>query len=180
MTARFLFSVFLILVSCNAQAQGTSQKRYPLSGHGVLVMAVPSGWTEQVQQESKMPPTISYTVAGAKQQVIITPVWRVRADVPPFTQESVRKNVEHAVGAAKDEAVEKELRVTEFKGKSGTGYYFEATDKAPKPGEFKFLRQGMLMIGDMLLAFTVLADSRDEPVMGQAMRMLQGAAHAPK
>ncbi len=178
-----MFRAFLgfVLVISAVFAADNAQKRYPLADHGALVVTVPSRWVAEVRQEGKLPPTIGYSLAAGKPpQVLITPVWRVRADVPPFTQESVRKNVEHAVSAVKDQAVEKEIPVQQFKGKSGAGYYFEATDRAPKPGEFKFLRQGMLAIGDILLAFTVLADSRDEPVMGQALTMLQGATHAPK
>jgi len=178
---RFAAAFLAFVFAGAAAAQAAAQKRYPLADHGALVVAVPAGWIDEVQRNEKLPPTISYTLgAGKPQQVIVTPVWRVRADVPPFTKESVRRNVEHAVGAARDQAIEKEIPVVEFAGKSGAGYYFEATDKAPKPGEFRFLRQGMLMVGDMLLAFTILADDRQAPVVRDAMQMLQGATHAPR
>ena len=36
------------------------------------------------------------------------------------------------------------------------------------------------MIGDKLLIFTILANSRQEPVLRDAMQTLQGAAVAPK
>ena len=174
-----LLSSFLL--AAGVDAQGKTGKRYALTGHGTFIVPVPPGWRDDVKQDNKgHPPTISYRIGTRKDaQVMITPIWRARADAPPLSKESLRKNVEAAATAIREQALEKDIPVVEFNGKSGAGYYFEATDKAPKPGEFKFLRQGMLKVGDLLVAFTILSDSRQEPVLRDAMQMLQGAAHTP-
>ena len=158
------------------------EKRYPLFEHGTFVVSMPAGWKDEVREsERKLPPTIFFSVApGRESQVKVTPIWRARSDVPPFTKEAVRQNVERGIAAVKSQAVEKEIRVTGFQGKSGAGYYFEATDKAPKVGEYKFLRHGMLMVGDLLVAFAILTNDREEQVMRDAMDLLRSAAHAPK
>jgi hypothetical protein len=174
---------FLLLAAFSAaNAQGKAEKRYSLGAFGAFVVSVPAGWVEQVKQDDKVhPPTISYSLgAGKEPQVIVTPVWRSRPDAPPVTKESLRQNVEQAAKAIRDQAVEKDIPVVELNGKSGPGYYFEATDKAPKPGEFRFLRQGMLKVGDLLVAFTILANSKQEPVVRDAMQVLQSAAHKTK
>ncbi len=182
MLLRIALAFSLALLALPGKAADTAQKRYPLSDRGTLVVSVPAAWTEEVRQEDKAkPPTISYRLgAGREPQVIMTPTWPMRADTPPLTPETVRSYVEQAAKAVKDEALEKEIPITEFKGKSGTGYYFEATDKAPKAGEFKFLRQGMLPVDGLLVAFTILANSRQEPVLRDAMQLLEGAARAPQ
>ena len=178
-TLRWLLGLGLLLSAAAAIAQ--AEKRYPLADHGSLVLMVPAGWTEQVRQDDKTrPPTILYSPGGKMQQVMVTPIWRTRPDVPPFSKESVRQNIEQGIKAIREQALEKEIPIIEFQGKSGAGYYYEATDKAPKPGEFKFLRQGMVMVGDLLVAFSILTNDRKDATMVDAMRMLQGAAHAPR
>ena len=170
-----------LLAGSGVAADGV-EKRYPLPERGALVVSVPAGWKDEVRQKDKaLPPTIFFRAGqGKPQQVMVTPIRRARTDVPPFSKESVRQNVERGVEAVKAQALEKEIRLTEFQGRSGPGYYFEATDRAPKPGEYKYLRQGMLMADDLLVAFTVLTNDRQEQVMRDAMEMLKGASHAPE
>lgn len=171
--------LFILAIASGVAAAQGAEKRYPLPGHGALVVTVPKGWSEDVRQNDKgLPPTIFYSTAPGRQQVMLNPIWRARADMPPFTAESMRQNVEQGIKGVREQAQEKNIRVIEFAGRSGPGYYFEATDKAPKPGEFKFLRQGMLKVGDLLVAFNILANGRDDAVMRDAMQMLSGAAQA--
>jgi hypothetical protein len=61
------------------------------------------------------------------------------------------------------EAEEKELRFREIKGKTGLGYHFSVTDKAPsiKPGEFKYMTQGGIPVGNLLVMFTIFSNEKD-------------------
>lgn len=157
------------------------QKRYPLPGQGTFTLTVPAGWKDTLRPDGTRPPTIFLRAPkGREPQVKLTPIWRARPDVPPFTRENVRANVAKGIDAVREQALEKEIPLTEFPGGAGPGWYFDATDKAPKAGEYKYLRSGMLIVGDLLVAFAILSDGRDEPVMAEAMRILQGAAHVPK
>jgi hypothetical protein len=91
----------------------------------------------------------------------------------------VRQNVEQGLKAIRGQAVEKNIPIVEFKGRGGAGWYYDATDRAPKPGEFVLLRQGMLIAsGELVLWFTILTNERQDPALAGAMRMLQGAEHA--
>jgi hypothetical protein len=175
-------ALLLAIAFSGASAQTKAEKRYPLAQRGTLVVAVPAGWVEDVKQDDKaLPPTISYSLAAGKpQQVLMTPIWPPRADLPPFTKETVRGYVESALQPIREQAVEQSIPVVEFAGKSGAGYYFDATDKDPAPGEFKNLRQGMLMVGSLAVGFTILTHSRQDAVVRDAMQMLQGATLAPK
>jgi hypothetical protein len=41
----------------------------------------------------------------------------------------------------------------DLKGVTGLGFYFFATDRAPGPGEYKYLTQGIVRVGEISLAF---------------------------
>ena len=174
---RTVLGLCLALLATSALA---ADKRYPLSNQGSLVVPVPATWKDEMRQDDKASPsTIAYRVGAAREpQVILTPILPTRANTPPPSNEVVRQHVVRALTGVRDQAAEKEIPVVEFKGKSGVGYYFDATDKAPKPGEFKTLRQGMLLVDGVIVGFTILANSRDEQVVREAMQVLQGASRA--
>jgi hypothetical protein len=64
----------------------------------------------------------------------------------------------------------------EFQGRSGPGFYFSATDRAPKPGEYKFLTQGIVRVGELSVTFTILTNDGQEAVVKQALEALKGAS----
>lgn len=180
--ARIGIALFLLVVFCGASAQGKAEKKYSLPGRGTLVVAVPARWTDELKQdEQTRAPTISYSLAAGKTpQVMMTPIWPARPDTPAITKDLVRQYVESALKPIREQAVEKNLPIVEFAGKTGAGYYFDATDKDPGPGEFKYLRQGMLMVDGIALGFTILTNNRQEPLVRDAMQMLQNAAVSPR
>jgi hypothetical protein len=59
--------------------------------------------------------------------------------------------------------VEKELKFRELKGKTGLGHYFSITDKAPaiKAGEYKYMTQGGIPVGNLLVMFTIFSNEKD-------------------
>jgi hypothetical protein len=73
--------------------------------------------------------------------------------------------------------VEGVLPLQEIKGVDGRGFYFTATDRAPKPGEAKYLTQGIIRVGEISLAFTVLTNDGQEAVVRAALEMLRTAVH---
>lgn len=91
--------------------------------------------------------------------------------------EEMKSSVERAADGASQQAVEKTIPIRELKGSSGKGYYFSATDKAPKPDEFKYLTQGMLGVGDLAVTFTILTNDGQDAVVKEALSMLSSAAH---
>jgi hypothetical protein len=80
---------------------------------------------------------------------------------------------------ATSQSVERVLPIQEIKGVDGRGFYFAATDRAPKPGEYKYLTQGMIRVGEIALAFTILTNDGEESVVQAALKILRTAAHRP-
>src|SRR5690242_2755116 len=152
-------------------------KDFPVPDKTTLQLAVPAGWKDEVREgERGYPPTIIFTPReGAAFQVLVTPISRPRPDVPVPTGEQIRDSVQRVADQMRTQAVEKELPVLELKGASGPGYYFSATDKAPLPEEFKYLTQGMLLVGELAITFSVLTNDGQGNVKDDALAMLKSA-----
>jgi hypothetical protein len=78
------------------------------------------------------------------QVIHVTPMWNPGPEKDFNSPERIRKILEDGGTRLLADAVEKELKLQELKGRTGLGYYFSLTDKAPsiKAGEFKYMTQG--------------------------------------
>lgn len=173
----FIFSA--LLSAPVAAVQENSTHKFPLPNFGQLELSMPKHWkTELRQPPQDLPPTIVLIPpSGNSFQVLITPLWAVRPGVVVPGKTEMRKTISRAADQAMTQSVEKMITVKEITGESGTGYYFSATDKAPKPGEFKYMTQGNLRVGELVLLFTVLTNDGGEGIFNLAMDTLKAAKH---
>ncbi len=162
-----------------AQNQGISERRYVLPDHGTFVVQVPRGWKSRLNQPpNRLPPTIVFgPAAGRPFQMLITPMWAAALNRPPQSGESIRAQVEKAAQNAKAQAVESEIPILEIQGRSGSGFYFSATDRAPEPGEYKYVTQGILLVSELTVPFTILTNDGQERIVRQGLELIKSATH---
>jgi hypothetical protein len=167
------------LIAASAAALASSSRVFELPDHGALTLAVPDGWKDKMNRPAnQLPPTILLKPGAAGSgEVLITAVW----PIPPATkiadEAMLRSQVAAAAKKIAPQSVEGTLPLQELKGVEGQGFYFSATDRAPGPGEYKYLTQGTVRVGEIELAFTVLTNDGQETVVKAAMEMLRTAVH---
>lgn len=157
-------------------------REFQLPNMGHLELSLPRSWKDQLRQPpQELPPTITLSPStGNAFQVLITPFWSVRPNVVVPGKEEMRKSVMRTIEEARTQAVEQVIPLKELTGKAGAGYYFSATDKSPKPGEFKYMTQGMLRVGDLALLFTALTNDSAEPALAETIEMLKDAKYVAR
>jgi len=162
-----------------AAAGPTSARQYPLPDGSIFQMKVPVSWLHDfIQQPSELPSTITlHPRTGEDFAVFVTPLPPAGEHSPPPTAAAIREHVELVVDKARPQAVEHVIAIRELRGTSGAGYYFSATDKAPKPGEYKVMTQGIFGVGNLIAAFTVLTNEGQQPIVDDALTMIKGAVH---
>ena len=76
------------------------------------------------------------------------------------------------------DAVEKTLVINELKGKETIGYYYTVTDRAsPRgPGDYKYMTQGQVAVGDLLAFFSIFSQNKAAPEHAAALQVLQNAS----
>ena len=171
----------LLCAASLASAEETATRRYPLVGHGAIHLEVPQSWRDEVRQPPEhFPPTIVFSPqSGPPFQILLTPMYSVRESMVMPTPSTVKSTVERAAQHARSQAVEKAISVQELKGTASAGYYFSATDRNPKPGEYKYLTQGMLRTGELAPTFTILTNDGAEDILADSLLMLKSAVHMP-
>jgi|SRR6185436_13967976 len=168
-----------VLLLCFLQVSFAAERQYRLPERGFIAMDVPDGWRDRLRQPPQsLPPTIALRAgAGQPFEVLVTPMWPADPGVPPSSRYSIRRQVERAADGIRSQTVERTLRLVEFAGAAGLGYYFRATDRAARPGAYKFMTQGIVKVGDLAVSFTILTNDGQERVAREALAMIKTAVH---
>jgi hypothetical protein len=172
--ASYLGCLLLSLATAaTAIAADGGKKAFALPDDSKLELAIPAGWKDELKEKSiALSPR-----EGAPFQVVLMPVARQKPGASAETAIQMRHNVQQSADKVKPSALESYLSVEPLPGAPGPGYYFSATDREPKPGEFKYLTQGMLLVGDVVVSFSILTNDAQEKVKDQALAMLKSASH---
>ena len=152
-----------------------------LPGHDDFVLTVPDNWTAQIRRpRADLPPTIAVTSReGDAIRALITPIWPIGNAKTP-TPDLVRSLVEGAAKEAQPRAVERSLPLQKITGSNTNGYYFSATDRRPETGDYKYQTQGVLVLSELSVMFTVLHNDKTQKLAEQALEMLRTAHRAPE
>ena len=168
-----------LIVATSAVALAPTPQVFELPEHGALTLFMPEGWVGELKQPgSQVPPTITIAPrSGAKFVITITVAWPIPSAYNILDENTIRSEVATAAKSAEPQSVEGVLPLLEIKGVDGRGFYFTATDRAPKPNEAKYLTQGIIRVGGISLGFTVLTNDGQEAVVRAALEMLRTAVH---
>lgn len=164
-------AVLALLMTCSA---GAKDIRVPLPADD-LVLAIPDDWTAQVRPTLPGQPHAA-TISGPSREALMllfSPIGPVRPDAPRPTAERVRAMVERAAAAVKSSAEESELTIRDLEIPGAVACYFSATDRQPRPGEYKHLSQGAIGIDEYLVTFTVLMNGNADELRSQALAALR-------
>jgi hypothetical protein len=171
--ARWVAVVFV--AACWPGFAAAASQNFVLPGHGALLLNVPAGWKASLKQPpGGLPPTIGLgPQSGTPFVVLITPVWDASPAAGVTDDAKIHSTVAAAAKNAEPQSVEGTLSLQNLKGTSGHGYYFRATDRAPAPGEWKYLTQGMLRTDAIALTFTILTNDGQAAAEKAALEMIR-------
>ena len=165
---------------------GQEVRRFPVLAFGTLEFSVPPSWRDEVgPSPAGLPPTILFQPgSGSDFKVLITPITPIPERNRSWSwsnPDELRRAVELKGQLALRTAVEDKIVLQEVRGPAAVGYFYSLTDKAPKPGEYEFMTQGLTSVGDLLLSATILSHTKDSQSVRDALSMLRGSrqTHAP-
>ena len=101
--------------------------------------------------------------------LLLTPLPGAKSD------DVVKQEVKSTADRVGPDSVEKTLTLQPLRGAETRGYYFKATDPAPKPGDYKFMYQGVVAVGsNLFVTFIVLYNGGAEKDADAALAAVKG------
>jgi len=178
---RTLAAVILLIglaVGRSAEAQAGGQiHEYVVPNHGKLSLAV-AGELKDFSEPFSEPASVQLRFgpqSGDAFYVQVTSVWLDAPKLAKTTPESLKTTVATGAEEPLRHAVETEAVLKELRGAETRGFYYSLTDRAPGPGEYKYLSQGSFLTGELLTVFTIL---HREPACPEKETVLQMFAQA--
>jgi len=178
---RLAAGIVAAAVASAAVAQ-EAPRAYPVPGRGKVELEVPRDWYDEPRPRiGGLPSVRFFDRLGPRPplDMSITIAWST-AKQPSFANpDRLRAFVAQSAEEIAPAAAEPRLDLRELEGASGVGYYFQATLKEPPAGEWPNLTRGAIVVGDLLVTFTLLAAEPGAPAVERALRMLKSARRVP-
>jgi hypothetical protein len=173
-----ILPLLMLTATLSMGASPADPGRYDIPDHGSIRFAIPATWKEDFRQPvKKMPPTITWSPAsGAAFRILITIGWQDDPAAALPSDAELKKRVEQSAEGVKPMLVEPSAAVKPLKGASASGYYFSATERTVKQGEYKYLTQGIVQVGKFVVPFTIFTNDGQQQVVDAALAALGGAA----
>ncbi|MFH0787988.1 MAG: hypothetical protein V2B13_10310 [Pseudomonadota bacterium] len=173
-----LTTVLIIFMALLGPFQGYAEEKglreYPVPEHGVLQLDVPQSWKDEVPESTDgRPPTITFRPGDGNDFVMmITPLWEPAEEKKFDTDEKIHALIKEDWKAFSKEARESKPVVHKLSGTGSHGFYYTATDKASKKGEYKYLLRAGVKVGDLLLSVTILSHKKGSKAFKDGLHLL--------
>ena len=137
---------------------------YPVPGHGELRFVVPDAWQVRyiyTEDGAQKPWFQVFPLAGDAFEMSVSVYWHDGLDEDITDAERLRQRVTQAGEQALKGSTDSAVSVAEFPRLPTPGFLYDLEDAKAADGEYRFLTQGALVVGDLVMAFTIL--TRDRP-----------------
>jgi hypothetical protein len=172
----------LILLAAWPLSVLAASSHISLPGGDELWLTIPAAWNQKFESPDKnTPPSVWLTARqGPTFNVPMTPLTGTPAGPALSDENKLRSIVTAAARSALSQSVEMTIPVHDLTGPEAHGFYFFATDRAAKPGEWKYLTQGMININGAPFAFTILTNDGQEAIAKAALELIRNASCHPR
>jgi len=171
-----LFAAAVLVVPVHA-ADG-ELRAWAVPGRGKIEMVVPADWYDDPRgPQGALPRVRFFDQLGQRPpfDMTVTIAWSTGKEASFKDPARLRAFVSQSAEDVASGATEKRFLLREFEGESGRGYFFQATIQTPTAGAWPNLTQGALVVGDLLLAFSILTAEPKSPAVERAIAMLRTA-----
>jgi hypothetical protein len=161
-----------VLLLCAGVAAGEVRTReFPVGNSVVLHIGLDDSWKEVAPDPGSGASISIVSKTPDRFNLLLTPVPVAEGQSKP--EGEIRALVQAAADGLAPQSVEKKLKIESLRGPHAAGYYFHATDPAPKKGEYRFLYQGAVSSGPAIVSFTVLYNRGGEEEAKKALAAVQ-------
>ena len=177
---RYISLILILLVARPVIAEDhTGREEYEIPEHGTLIMDVPVEWQAKFYQpEDDGFPVISfYPFEGPPTfQLSVGVFWSNEALRDLTDPHNLRRFVEGVGQKVLEQADQEKLELEEIVGHSGIGYLFDLTDSGAGEGEYQYLTQGALGVGNIVVVFSLFTNEKQhQKLRQQSLEMLKDA-----
>jgi hypothetical protein len=176
-------TIFAILFSLSGMAWAAVEG-YPIPEHGKLLLDIPDSIDASIEQpaDNGPPGILLRPRQNPVYAVLVVVSWRTSEDADFGTDSHLQRVLRSEAAPYLEQLGLKDISPTKLSTDGHPGYAYTLVDsslidKPPQPGEFPYLRQGVIVVGELLLKYNIFMHFKDpDPVPG-IERILGTAVH---
>jgi hypothetical protein len=152
---------------------GETKRTVVVPDHGMFEILLPSAWRYSTESTpSGGAETLRLDPAKGNRFVLLaTPAW-VPADKRDGREAAMWMRVR-----LHSQTVEEDIPIEEFEGGHNKVFWFHATNRWPSAGEHPAMFQGVAIVGELMVGFTLLHYPGDVPERDMVLKALSEAKH---
>ncbi len=174
-----LIGILAALAGVLYAAPVAANRDFKIPMHGTMRLAIPNGW--KVESEPILDPAaVAIHIvpeSGNAFDIQVTSVWLDADRLTKTTSQLIKDSAQRAADSLLSHSVETTATLQDIRGTESSGSSFSLTDRAPGPGEFKYLTQGIFLSGEALSSFTILYRTPNPQEVTDALRMFTDARY---
>jgi len=182
---RIICCLFFLLSALPAESNdliNTEITHFPVPDHGEIVFHVPVRWDYTYRSTGIIsPPVVTFFRKDKSGEEVFqlnaSIFWNDGFQKNILSDENVKTLVQDVGEGLLPFSDETDLELIPLNGKDGQGYFFRLTDSAARPGEYRYLTQGALGVGELLLVFSLFTNEESDQIHNLAIEMVQNASH---
>jgi len=148
-------AAFLVLaIATSWAAAAAKSSKIVTVGKTAVALDWSSTWQIDPNTAALPPESAAFNTADATKMRALLSTGPMRPEIS--TDEGIRALAGDMAVKLESQSVEKKIEVQRVEGDHARGYYVCATDRAPKPGEYKYLCQGLVSVDGTPIVFTLL------------------------
>jgi hypothetical protein len=177
-----VMACLMLAVITAAVAATGADEAYPLPGRGKLRAFVPEDWQVRYvyTEDHTISPTLHvFPLEGKSFEMTVTVYWHDGLDEDIYSAESLLRRVQQAAEATRVDAGlgDRPPDIQRFEGLRRPGFLYDLHDQSAGDGEFENLTQGAFVSGRLVLAFTLLTQTRSSPERERCLDFLRTIRH---
>jgi hypothetical protein len=150
--ARWL--ILAVVVSWATAASAANPSKTLSVGSASVALDWSPDWQVDPDTAALPAESTAFSTADATKMRTLLSTGPMRPEIS--TDEGMRAVASDMAVQLESQSVEKKIEVQRVASEHAHGYYVCATDRAPKPGEYKYMCQGLLSVDGTPIVFTVL------------------------
>ena len=160
----------------------TESESFSIPGNGELIMDVPKVWNYNFTVPgNNQPPIITfYNLDKDKEEIYqlnLSVLWDNSFGRNILSPKYIYSLVEKTGKQALIYSDQSELILEEITGQNGIGYWFNLSDSTAGSGEYKYLTQGALAVGELLLIFSLFSNENESILQEALLKIIMSAQH---
>jgi len=181
-TILLILTLYTVNVVAKNDEYSTNTELFTLPEHGELKIEVPAIWEYRYTTiDNTSPPFLTFYMHDKNKKEIfqlnISVMWEDSYERDIISSDFIYSLVYEAGKNTLLKSDQSELKLTEIQGTHGNGFLFDLSDSDAEQGEYKYLTQGGLAAGKLLLLFSLFSND-DQFILKELMlRTIKSARH---